>query len=66
MTEATRTPRKNVRLRRWLRVLRRVVGAPDYEAYLAHCRDAGHPPTLSEREFAREFFDRKGQNPRCC
>ena len=48
------------------RVIRQVIGAPDYEAYLEHCRRADHPPRVTEREFVREFFERKGRAPRCC
>ena len=54
---------------RWSRffgALRRMVGAPDYEAYLEHCRAAGHPPLLSEREYVAEFFEAKGKGVRCC
>jgi uncharacterized short protein YbdD (DUF466 family) len=51
---------------RLLRALRRLIGAPDYEAYLEHCRTAGHPPRLSEREYVKEFFENKGKAPRCC
>ncbi|HEY6061061.1 MAG TPA: YbdD/YjiX family protein [Gemmatimonadales bacterium] len=47
------------------RVVRRIIGAPDYGAYLAHCREAGHPPRLSEREYVKEFLDSKG-GVRCC
>ncbi len=47
-------------------VLRRVIGAPDYEAYLDHCRQAGHPPRFSEREYVKEFFETKGKGVRCC
>ncbi|HYR31412.1 MAG TPA: CstA-like transporter-associated (seleno)protein [Gemmatimonadales bacterium] len=52
--------------KRLLRALRRVIGAPDYEAYLEHCRAAGHPPRLSEREYVKQFFENKGKAPRCC
>ena len=52
--------------RGWRRVFRRLIGAPDYEAYLEHCRTAGHPPRLSEREFVNEFFASKGKGVRCC
>jgi len=52
--------------RGWRRILGRVIGAPDYEAYLEHCRVAGHPPRLSEREFVNEFFVSKGKGVRCC
>ena len=55
------------RARRALRtIIRRVLGAPDYEAYLAHCRTAGHPPRLDEREYVAQFFENKGKAPRCC
>jgi uncharacterized short protein YbdD (DUF466 family) len=47
-------------------VWRRIIGAPDYEAYLEHCRRAGHPPRMTEREYVEEFFERKGRMPRCC
>jgi uncharacterized short protein YbdD (DUF466 family) len=53
-------------IKRLLRALRRVIGAPDYEAYLEHCRTAGHPPRLSEREYVKQFFENKGKAPRCC
>ena len=53
-------------IRRVLRVIRQVVGAPDYEAYLEHCRAAGHPPRLSEREYVTQFFEAKGKGVRCC
>ena len=56
-------------LRRALRVLRQVVGAPDYERYLEHhgCCHAGTPP-LGRREFYAEFVSvRFGSGPtRCC
>lgn len=55
------------RARRALRtIIRRVIGAPDYEAYLEHCRTAGHPPQLDEREYVKQFFENKGKAPRCC
>lgn len=49
-----------------MRAFRQVVGAPDYDAYLDHCRAAGHPPRVTKREFVRDFFERKGRAPRCC
>jgi len=52
-------------LPRLTRVLRQIIGAPDYEAYLEHCRRAGHRP-LTEREYLGEFFERKGRVGRCC
>jgi uncharacterized short protein YbdD (DUF466 family) len=51
---------------RLARVLRRIVGAPDYGAYLEHCRVAGHPPRMTEREYVAEFFEAKGKDVRCC
>ena len=53
------------RWNRLVRALRRIIGAPDYEVYLDHCRAAGHP-ALSEREYVKEYFDRRGRQPRCC
>ena len=47
------------------RVVRRIIGAPDYWAYLEHCRLAGHPPRLTEREYVKESLDTKGR-VRCC
>jgi uncharacterized short protein YbdD (DUF466 family) len=48
------------------RTWRRILGAPDYDAYLEHCRVAGHEPRLSEREYVAEFFEAKGKSVRCC
>jgi uncharacterized short protein YbdD (DUF466 family) len=48
------------------RAIRRIIGAPDYETYLEHCREAGHPPRLSEREFVARWFESKGKGVRCC
>lgn len=53
-------------VQRLVHVARQVFGAPDYDAYLEHCREAGHPPHLSEREFVAEFFESKGTGTRCC
>ena len=50
----------------WRHALRRMFGMPDYEAYLEHCRAAGHAPTLSEREYVARFFEAKGKGVRCC
>ncbi len=49
-----------------LRVLKQIIGAPDYEAYLEHCRATGHPPGLTEAQYLQEFFDSKGKGVRCC
>jgi uncharacterized short protein YbdD (DUF466 family) len=48
------------------RTWRRIIGAPDYGAYLEHCRAAGHEPRWSEREYVAEFFESKGKGVRCC
>jgi uncharacterized short protein YbdD (DUF466 family) len=61
-----RTPRAADLLRRLRRLVGRVVGAPDYEAYVEHCRVAGHPPRLTEREYVDQFFAAKGKGVRCC
>lgn len=53
-------------VRRALRIVRRIIGAPDYQAYLDHCRLAGHPPRLNEREYVDQFFESKGKGVRCC
>ena len=56
-------------LRDVVRVVRQVVGAPDYERYAAHMR-ARHPgqPLLTREAFARDRltarYDRPGS--RCC
>ena len=51
------------------RVLRTVVGAPDYECYVAHCR-AHHPdaPVLDRAAFERERLAARYNRPgsRCC
>ncbi len=61
------TPRRqDATLQALARVMRRIIGAPDYEAYLERCRAAGHPPRLSEREYVREFFENKWKGVRCC
>ena len=52
--------------RGWRQVVRRIFGMPDYEAYLEHCRAAGHAPTLGEREYVAQFFEAKGKGVRCC
>jgi uncharacterized short protein YbdD (DUF466 family) len=49
-----------------VRAARRIFGAPDYEAYLEHCRAAGHAPALGEREYIAQFFEAKGKGVRCC
>lgn len=50
-------------------VVRRIVGAPDYAAYVAHVR-ACHPDRqpLGEREFLAERWKARYERPgsRCC
>jgi uncharacterized short protein YbdD (DUF466 family) len=57
------------RLRAWSRVLRTVIGVPDYERYLRHMR-ARHPEcaVLTPAEFARERLEARYSRPgsRCC
>jgi uncharacterized short protein YbdD (DUF466 family) len=57
------------RTRRLVRVVRRILGMPDYEAYVAHLR-ATHPGCLvpSERQYFEEFVRAKysGGPTRCC
>ncbi len=48
------------------RIVRRIIGAPDYAAYVDHCRVAGQEPRLGEREYVAEFFEAKGKGVRCC
>ncbi len=57
------------RLARLARVLRRIVGAPDYDAYLAHVGE--HHPSdapLTPEAFARDALTRRYDRPgsRCC
>jgi uncharacterized short protein YbdD (DUF466 family) len=58
---ATETLRQRI-----ARVIRRLIGAPDYAAYLEHCHAAGHPPLLNEREYVAKFFESKDSTVRCC
>lgn len=50
-------------------VVRRVIGVPDYERYLAHVQQR-HPDTvpLTREEFARDALARRYNQPgnRCC
>lgn len=48
------------------RVVRQVLGAPDYDAYVDHCHRAGHPVALTRRAYIREMQDRKSHAIRCC
>jgi uncharacterized short protein YbdD (DUF466 family) len=57
------------RLRQAATVVRRIVGAPDYERYLAHVQDC-HPDRvpMSRVEFWRERLESRYSKPgaRCC
>jgi len=50
-------------------LVRRIIGAPDYERYLAHvqCRHPGATP-LTREAFARDVLARRYDRPgsRCC
>ncbi len=56
-------------LRAIARILRRVIGAPDYAAYLAHVRTC-HPSQrpLDERDFRKRHLELRYNRPgsRCC
>ncbi len=57
------------RLRRAASLLRRIIGAPDYDAYVAHARRC-HPdrPLLTEDEFVHQRLRDRYSTPgnRCC
>ena len=61
------------RARDWLAraawIVRRVIGVPDYAAYLAHVRHA-HPDRapLTQEAFVRDVLARRYERPgsRCC
>ena len=57
------------RFARIAQVIRRVIGAPDYDAYVAHVRRC-HPGehALSREAFARDVLTRRYETPgnRCC
>lgn len=62
-------PSLHSRLRRALSILHRIIGAPDYDGYVAHARQA-HPdrPILTRDEFVRQRLEDKYSRPgsRCC
>jgi uncharacterized short protein YbdD (DUF466 family) len=51
------------------RILRAVLGVPDYERYVEHCR-THHPDTspMTRDQFATDLLERKYSRPgtRCC
>jgi len=55
--------------RRVAGVIRRIIGVPDYDAYVAHVREC-HPgqDPMSERDFHRERLSARYSQPgnRCC
>ena len=57
------------RARRAADIVRRIIGAPDYDRYLAHV-SRRHPDTvpLSREEFGRDALARRYDRPgsRCC
>ena len=58
-----------VRLQRALRVIRSIIGAPDYERYVSHM--ASHHPgcaVMSRDEFMRQRLESRYSRPgsRCC
>lgn len=63
------TPSLLQRLRHAIRILHRIIGAPDYEGYLAHAARC-HPdrPPLSRDEFVRQRLEDRYSRPgsRCC
>jgi len=65
----TRHPSLRARLRSAAKVVRTIIGAPDYERYVAHVRKC-HPDRvpLSRDEFARERLQARYSQPgnRCC
>ena len=58
-----------VRLQRALRVIRSIIGAPDYEGYVAHM-ESHHPgcALISRDEFMRQRLESRYSRPgsRCC
>jgi uncharacterized short protein YbdD (DUF466 family) len=57
------------KLRRVLRVVRTIIGAPDYDRYVQHMRDH-HPecPVASRDEFMKQRLESRYSRPgsRCC
>ena len=69
MITAAKSPGLPERLRSALRVVRAIIGAPDYERYVAHMRDH-HPdcPIATRDEFMRQRLESRYSKPgaRCC
>jgi uncharacterized short protein YbdD (DUF466 family) len=57
------------RLRRALRIVRTIIGAPDYDRYVAHMREHHPDCTVATRdEFMRQRLESRYSRPgaRCC
>lgn len=69
MTSAHVVQSTRVRLDRVLAVVRRIIGVPDYDRYVAHARRC-HPdqPLMSRDEFMRQRMVERYSKPgaRCC
>ena len=56
-------------MKKLAQILRRIIGAPDYAAYVAHVR-AHHPgrEPMCERDFVNERLSARYEKPgsRCC
>ena len=69
MTTATATLARGTLLERVNAIIRRIIGAPDYSAYLRHATEC-HPEMapLTEDEFLEERLEAKYSRPgqRCC
>ncbi|NUQ11287.1 MAG: YbdD/YjiX family protein [Gemmatimonadaceae bacterium] len=56
-------------VRRIAKVVRTIIGAPDYDRYLQHAREC-HPgqPVMSREEFAKNRLEARYSQPgnRCC
>ena len=68
------TPRElarstHARVERVANVVRRIIGVPDYDRYVAHCREH-HPDQkpMSQSEFERQRMNDRYSRPgaRCC
>lgn len=57
------------RATRWISLVHRIIGAPDYEGYVVHATRC-HPdrPLLSRDDFVRQRLEDKYSRPgsRCC
>jgi uncharacterized short protein YbdD (DUF466 family) len=69
MSQAANTTPWKVTMRRWIATVHRIIGAPDYETYLAHMQRK-HPgcTPLDARAFEQQrLVDRyKQPGSRCC